>query len=143
MQLPETDALHAEPFQAPVRLRYQIFGASILAPLAGAAASQARIRRDQYSRLPVQCFPNQLFGNVGTVRVGRIHEIDAQLRKPAQCLQDAQAISGWSSNTQACDAHCTVAEPVDFMVPDLEFHGDGGWSRGHIALLDVRQFTAQ
>ena len=84
MELPEIDLLDAELPEAAFDPCNQIRGASIGDPLVRTRTRQTRLGSDKQPFIGVKGLADQFLRNIGTVTVGGLDEVDADLVKPAQ-----------------------------------------------------------
>jgi hypothetical protein len=70
---------------------------------------------------------DQLFADIGSVAVGGVDEVDAQLGEAAQDAQGFVAIGRGTPDTFAGDAHGAKAEPVDL---NVAANGEGAGASG-------------
>ncbi len=61
----------------------------------------------------MQRLADDVLGYVGTVRVGGVDEVDAELDSAAQHPHGFAAVGGRAPDALAGQAHCAEAEPVD------------------------------
>ena len=80
VQLPERDPVHAQLAAAFVGARDQVFWAAVDVPHVGPAAGKAGLCGDHQPVIGMQRLVDQLFGDVGTIGIGGINEVDAQVR---------------------------------------------------------------
>jgi hypothetical protein len=66
---------------------------------------------------------DQIFGDLGTVGVGGIDEIDAELDAPPEHPDGSVAVAGGAEDAFAGDAHGAEAHPVHLLVADSQQTG--------------------
>src|SRR5690606_15950816 len=80
MQLPQVDALAAEPAQAEDRLLAQVLGPSARDPLTGARPDQPALCRNNDAVVRMQRIANEPLAHLRAIGDRRIDEIDAEFR---------------------------------------------------------------
>src|SRR5215211_324354 len=85
MELIQRDLFQLQPAQASLTGLDQMFRSTVSRPLSGAGALQATLGCDhQIVWIRVERLMDELFADVGPVRVGGVNEIDAQLDRTTQ-----------------------------------------------------------
>src|SRR5688572_7727122 len=123
MQLPEPDLLHAELLAASDGLAAEIVRIAMHLPRNGTGAPEAGLGRDQEALIGIKGLADQFFGDVGTVGIGGIDEIDAELRHAPQGSERSFAVGGKAPNSWPSHAHGAEAEPADLELSDFERTG--------------------
>src|SRR5437763_10540247 len=114
MQLPEIDALQPQPAQAAFESFPQPLRPAVDRPLIRTGALEAAFRGDDETlRIRIECFGDQLFADVRTIRLRGVDEIDAELDGAAEDSQRFFVILRWPPDAVAGDAHGAEAEAVD------------------------------
>ena len=131
MELPEIDLLDAELPEAAFGLCNQIRGASIGDPLVRTRTRQTRLGRDKQLFIGVKRLADQFLRNIGTVTVGGVDEVDADLMKPAQRRKRCATVRRRTPDARAGETHRAIAETVDSGLSDLELTGGSGIDRPH------------
>src|SRR5438093_10765193 len=112
MELPEIDLLDAELPEAAFGLCNQIRGASIGDPLVRTRTRQTRLGRDQQPFIGVKGLADQFLRHIGTVTVGRVDEVDADLVKPAQRPRRCTTVRSPTPDARAGETHRAEPETV-------------------------------
>src|SRR5262249_39206491 len=81
VQLPQVDGLDTEPPQAHEATLAQVLRATDLCPDTWAVACKAALRRNVDAIEWVQGFVDEVLGVLGSVGVGGVDEVDAELRQ--------------------------------------------------------------
>src|SRR5439155_7983644 len=85
VELIEVDAVEPKPAQAALACPLQVVRPAVGPPLPGAWSAVAALGRDDEVRwVRPQRLGDQAFADVGTIGIGRVDEIDAQLNGAAQ-----------------------------------------------------------
>src|SRR6266566_2052001 len=107
------------------------YGASIGDPLVRTRTRQTRLGSDKQSFIGVKGLADQFLRNIGTVTVGGVDEVDADLMKPAQRRKRCATVRRRTPDARSGETHRAVAETVDSGVSDLELTGGAGIDRPH------------
>jgi hypothetical protein len=114
VELVDRDAVEAEALEASFHGFLQVIWRCVVDPLAGADTLPSALGGDDESGgVGMESFGDELFGDVGAVRVGGIDEVDAEFDGSAKGGNGGIAIGGWPPDAFAGDAHGSVAEAVD------------------------------
>ena len=85
MQLVDVDPVETQSLQAAFHRLAQMRGAGIMGPLVRPRAIPSSLgRNDKVLGIGRQRFGDQLFADIGPIRISRIDEIDSQLDGPAK-----------------------------------------------------------
>jgi hypothetical protein len=139
MKLVDVDAVEAQTLQAAFERRAQVLRAAVVLPIARARPREPALGRDdQACRVGKEGFCDQLFADMGAVRIGRVDEVHAaRHRMPQNVLRDV-AIRRRTPDTRADDAHRSKAHPVDGQVAaDAQRPGRSRGEGGLVAHRDV------
>src|ERR1700691_5490195 len=68
---------------------------------------------DQVGWVRIQCFRNELFGDSGSVGVGRVDEGHVEVDRTPQRRKRGAFIGGRSPNARTGDPHSSVSEAID------------------------------
>src|SRR5664280_393642 len=104
----------------------EVLGTSTLGPGIGAGPHKSGFRGDLHRSVGMQRFEDELFGDVGTVRVSGVDKVHAQLDGSTQYRNALLAVIGVSPNTVTSDPHRAVAESLDCLVRVAEGLGIRG-----------------
>src|SRR4029077_14668352 len=110
MQLIDFNAIQAQPLQAAFDSLAQVLRAGVVGPLVGSESIPSALGGDH--KLPwirCQCLGDQFFADVGTIRVRRVYEVDAQLNSAAQNSEGRSGVFGRPPDSIAGKTQC--AEP--------------------------------
>src|SRR5204862_6156934 len=100
-------------------------------PLVRTRTRQTRRGSDEQPFIGVKRLADQFLRNIGSVTVGRVDEVDADLVKPAQRRKRCTTVRRRTPDARAGETHGAVAETVDSRVSDLELAGGSGVDRPH------------
>ena len=144
VQLPQIDALDAEPLEAALHAIAQERRPAVDDPLVRSRPFEAGLRRDHEAFVRVEHVANDVFADVRPVGLRGIDEVDAELGELAErCLGVAHA-RRWAPDALAGDAHRAEPEPMDDEVAaDREGPGaiDGAHARPAAFIHDGRSRT--
>ena len=127
VQLPQADLLQMQEPQAHHRLLPQIFGTPERMPLTGACAHQTTLRGNQNVLVGMKCLVDQVLGNIGTVGISSVNEIDAEFWQMRQRAQAFLAVRRFAPDALAGDLHRSEAETIDGNIfADFKGAGLGG-----------------
>src|SRR5580704_14355377 len=142
MKLPESDLLDAGLPETALGLPNQVSGPAVRGPLARPRTREARLGGDEQSLIGAKRLANQLLRHIGAITVGRVDEVDAQLRESAQRVERHLPVVRRSPDARAGDPHGSVTQTVDRDVSDLELAGGAGVDRAHVGSLRSASPTA-
>jgi hypothetical protein len=124
VKLPEPDLLDAQLLAALDRLLAQILRPPVHLPLAGSATPETGLGGDQHAGVGMQRLVDQQFRHVGSVGVGRVDKVDAEIGQALERAQHFRAVGRRAPNALAGDAHGAEAQAIDLDVAaDLEAAG--------------------
>src|SRR6201996_9492438 len=125
MELVHVDAIEAKPLETAFDGFGEMLWAGIVQPLKRSTALPSTLGgHDESGRVRVQGLGNQLFGNIRTIRVGGIDEVDAQFNGPAQSGKRLRLVFGGAPNPFPGDPHGSVTQAIDGEV-STESNGSG------------------
>ena len=87
VQLPEVDALHIEAAQAHQEALAQVFGTAHRTPYIRPVTGKSVFGGDNDVSVGMEGFADQIFADIGAIRVGGVDEVDAEF---PQASEDAQ-----------------------------------------------------
>ena len=131
VELVNVDALEAQALQAAFEGLLNVRRDSVVLPDAGTVAHPADLGGDHEARwIRAEGLGDQILRSLGTVRVGRVNEVDAQFHGAAQRGECAGNVGRKAPDSLAGDAHGAVAQAVHRQVAA---DGDGsGLRRGQL-----------
>ena len=113
VQLPEADAVDAEPAAALVGLLDEVFGPAEGDPHLRAGSRQAGLGGDEDVAVGMQRFADQLLGDIRPIGIGGVDEVHAELGQALQRADRFGPVGRLAPNSAAGDAHRAEAEAVD------------------------------
>ena len=136
MKLVEVDALEAQGAQAAFECRAQVFGSSVGGPLVGGGPQQSALGGDHETvGIRIQRLGDELLADPGSVAVGRVDEVHAQLDRATQHAPGFGAVRRVADDALAGDTHRPEPEP---MHRKIAADGDAA-RRGGVQLLRHRR----
>src|SRR4051794_8713835 len=113
MELPEIDPLEFEPLQALVDALFQVLWAAVRDPLIGSGPGMAAFGSDDQSfRIRMERFSNQKLAGPGSMGVGLIDRVPAEISGALKALQRSPAILRPPPDPPPRDPHGANPEPV-------------------------------
>ena len=134
VELVQRDLLQAQPAQAALAGRAEVLGPAVGRPPPGPGAFEAALGGDdQVVGIRVQRLGDQRLADVGTVGVGGVDEVDAELDRPAQHRLGLVAVRRLTPDAVTGDPHRAEAETVHGEVAaDVDGAGGGGGGFSHL-----------
>src|SRR6202043_1477675 len=128
MQLIEIAPVAAQPPQAPVARRLQMFRTSVFNPLVRTRSLEATLRRDNDAfRIGIQSLSNDSLADIGAVRVRRVNEIDPEFDCASHDANGLTPIRGFAPDSLAGEPHRTQAESSnEKIVGDQQLPAEAG-----------------
>src|SRR5579859_471823 len=125
MQLVEIDAIEFQPAQTAFASFAKMFRISIFRPPIWPAAVEAAFcGDDETGGVWIQSFGDDFLAYAGTVGIGGVNEVDAEIDGAAKHANGFAAVGGFAPDTLARDAHRSKAEAIDFeIVSNTELAG--------------------
>jgi len=113
MKLPQPDLRDAKLIATLDRLFAQVSRIAVHLPDPGAGPLESRLGGDQQAVIRVERLADQHLGNVGSVGVGGVDEVDMERRQPFQDTDSLRAIVRFAPYAGARDPHGAEAEAID------------------------------
>jgi hypothetical protein len=124
VQLVEVDPLEAQALQRSLTGLAQVLGPAVTRPLAGTGAGEAALGGDDETLgVGVERLGDQLLADLGTIGVGSVDQVDAELDGALENRNRAVVVGRRPPDSLPGDPHCPVAEPSHLEVAEAEGAG--------------------